>query len=231
MSNPFSLEAHDVRKSFRDAESELVVIEGLSFVFPVTGSVAITGRSGIGKSTLMHLLGGLERPTSGKVICAGQDISVLDAEALAAFRSRTVGFVFQFHHLLPEFSALENVTLPLLIAGVKQSEADDRAEALLTRVGLKARLKHRPSQLSGGEQQRVSIARALINRPRVLLADEPTGNLDIKTAREIQDLLQEMNNDLDNLLIVVTHLGELARSMDCVLEMEPGGRLSVVPVA
>jgi lipoprotein-releasing system ATP-binding protein len=139
-----------------------------------------------------------------------------------------VGFIFQFHHLLSEFSALENVAMPLLIADVSRSEALDRAEAILERVGLKSRLKHRPGQLSGGEQQRVSIARSLVHRPRLVLADEPTGNLDMRTARMVQELLKETNSEFDNLLIIVTHLGELASAMDIVLEMEAGGALARV---
>lgn len=223
-----TVEVKNVRKAFRDAESELVVIDDLSFIFPREGSVAITGRSGTGKSTLLHLLGALDTPSSGKIVVDGAEISSMNAEQRSAFRAATIGFVFQFHHLLPEFDALENVMMPLLIAGVDGAEAEERSHALLSRVGLGNRVRHRPGQLSGGEQQRVSIARALVRRPMIVLADEPTGNLDIKTAQEVQALMLEMNSDLKNLMITVTHLGELARSMDCVLEMVPGGRLSVV---
>ncbi len=226
--NSARIEVKEVRKAFRDAESELVVIDNLSFVFPSEGSVAITGRSGTGKSTLLHLLGALDTPSSGKILVDGADISSMNAEQRSQFRASTIGFIFQFHHLLPEFTALENVMMPLLIGGIESGEAQERSLALLQRVGLASRAQHRPGQLSGGEQQRVSIARALVRRPKIVLADEPTGNLDIKTAQEIQQLLLEMNNDLKNLMITVTHLGELARSMDCVLEMVPGGRLSVV---
>jgi lipoprotein-releasing system ATP-binding protein len=227
MSN-LKIEVKAISKGFRDADNQLLVIDSVSHLFPATGTVAITGRSGIGKSTLLHLLGGLERPSSGSIFYDGQDITQLNAEQLAQFRGKNVGFIFQFHHLLGEFSALENVAMPLIILRVAKDDAMAQAEQLLRKVGLESRLNHRPGQLSGGEQQRVSIARALISRPRVVLADEPTGNLDIRTAREVQDLLKQMNRELGNLMIIVTHLDELASAMDCVLEMEQGGQLKEI---
>ncbi len=212
-------------KSYQDADRELTVIRDLSFTFPAQGAVAIIGRSGIGKSTLMHLLGGLDVPTLGRVFYDEIEVSALSSDQRASFRARKVGFIFQFHHLLPEFSALENVAMPLAISGVKDEEALEIAAGLLDRIGLKSRISHRPSQLSGGEQQRVAIARALIAKPRVVLADEPTGNLDVSTAAEVQSIVLELNRELGNTLIVVTHNQELARSMDLVVEMMPGGKL------
>jgi lipoprotein-releasing system ATP-binding protein len=215
-------------KSYKDADRELTVIKDLSFSFPEYGSVAIIGRSGIGKSTLMHLLGGLDIPTSGTVLYDDMPISSLPSDERAALRAKKVGFIFQFHHLLPEFSALENVAMPLIIAGVDDDEALGVSRELLLRMGLKDRVEHRPSQLSGGEQQRVSIARALAIKPRLVLADEPTGNLDVNTANEVQRILRELNRELKNTLIIVTHNHELARNMDLVVEMSPGGELTQV---
>ena len=215
-------------KSYRDADRELTVIKDLTFSFPEHGSIAIIGRSGIGKSTLMHLLGGLDIPTSGTVLYDDMPISSLSSDDRAALRAKQVGFIFQSHHLLPEFSALENVSMPLIISGVEESEALDVASGLLNRMGLESRVAHRPSQLSGGEQQRVSIARALACEPRVVLADEPTGNLDVNTASDVQRILLELNRELKNTLIIVTHSHELARSMDLVVEMSPGGELTQV---
>ena len=214
-----------VTKRYRDADHDLVVINDLTFCFPPKGSVAIIGRSGIGKSTLLHLLGGLDTPTSGRIVYDSTDVSGLSVDARARFRATTVGFIFQFHHLLPEFSARENVTMPLIIGGVIEDEAVERAEYFLRLMGLTKRMDHLPSQLSGGEQQRVAIARALVTEPRVVLADEPTGNLDVKTAEEVQELLLESNRRLENTLIVVTHNTELARNMDMAVEMLPGGNL------
>ena len=218
----------NLTKSYQDADRELTVIRDLTFSFPEKGSVAIIGRSGIGKSTLMHLLGGLDVPTRGRVMYGDRAVSELSSDERAAFRASKVGFIFQFHHLLPEFSALENVAMPLTIAGVSDGEAFDVAAELLVRMGLKDRMEHRPSQLSGGEQQRVAIARALVAQPRVVLADEPTGNLDVATAAEVQSIVLELNRELENTLIVVTHNQDLARSMDLVIEMLPGGELVTV---
>lgn len=222
------VEVKNLTKSYRDADRDLTVIKGISYAFPEAGSVAIIGRSGIGKSTLMHLLGGLDVPSSGSVMYDDVNVSAMGSDERAAFRARKVGFIFQFHHLLPEFSALENVAMPLTIVGVPDTEAKDVARSLLARMGLESRQHHLPSQLSGGEQQRVAIGRALIAKPRVVLADEPTGNLDVDTALEVQKMMLEMNRELRNTLIIVTHNHELASSMDVVVEMMPGGEL--VPV-
>jgi len=221
------IEVASLTKRYRDADRELTVIENLSFSFPDRGSVAIIGRSGTGKSTLMHLLGALDSPSSGSVTYGHTNISALRSDDRAAFRAKHIGFIFQFHHLLPEFNALENVALPLIMSGVSDSEAQERAAAILDKVGLAARKEHLPSQLSGGEQQRVAIARALVARPAVVLADEPTGNLDLATASEIQQLLLDINREQGSTLIIVTHNHELARSLDMVVEMHPGGALVV----
>jgi ABC-type lipoprotein export system ATPase subunit len=219
------VEIERLSKRYRDADRELTVINDLSFSFPEKGSVAIIGRSGTGKSTLMHLLGGLDLPSSGCVKYGGVNLSAMASDERAAFRAKNIGFVFQFHHLLPEFSALENVALPLVMSGISDGESKEAAAALLEKVGLSSRKGHLPSQLSGGEQQRVAIARALVAKPRVILADEPTGNLDIETAAGVQKLLLEMNRDQGSTLIIVTHNHELARSLDTVVEMLPGGEL------
>lgn len=218
----------NLHKSYKDARNELKVIESLTIEFKEGSSNAIVGRSGIGKSTLLHVLGGLDSPNSGTVYYDDVNIFTLNDEKLAKLRGQSVGFVFQFHHLLPEFSALENVAMPLLIAGVTDAEASERARELLTEVGLAERMDHRPGQLSGGEQQRVAISRALVVRPKLLLADEPTGNLDHNTANEIQTLLKNIGLRFNTTLIVVTHNTELANSMDYVYEMAPGGHLSSI---
>jgi lipoprotein-releasing system ATP-binding protein len=219
------IEIRNLTKRYQDADRTLTVIEGVSFSFPESGSVAILGRSGIGKSTLLHLLGGLDVPSEGTVRYGDTVVSALSPDDRAAFRARRVGFIFQFHHLLPEFSALENVAMPLVIAAEEPRIAEQRAAALLERVGLRDRMHHLPSQLSGGEQQRVAIARALVTEPEVVLADEPTGNLDVNTAAQVQDLLIEMNRQQKNTLIVVTHSYDLARTLGMAVEMLPGGRL------
>lgn len=217
-----------VTKCYKDADRDLVVIEDVSFCFPSEGAVAIIGRSGIGKSTMLHLLGGLDIPTTGEIFFDSTRISGLTADARARFRAETVGFIFQFHHLLPEFTAVENVSMPLIISGIEEEQARIRSRKLLERMELSKRIDHLPSQLSGGEQQRVAIARALIGEPKVILADEPTGNLDVKTAEGVQKLLLEINRERGNTLIVVTHNRELAGNMDITVEMLPGGALAAV---
>lgn len=216
----------NLHKAYSEAGNELIVINELNVEFKESSRNAIAGISGIGKSTLLHLLGGLDRPSAGSICYEDQDIFSLSDETLAGLRGRSVGFIFQFHHLLPEFNALENAAMPLLIAGVSQEESESRAKEILEEVGLGQRLAHRPGQLSGGEQQRVAIARALIIRPRLLLADEPTGNLDYKTAAEIQNLIKDVSQRYGTTLIIVTHNKELASSMDHVFEMMPGGNLT-----
>jgi lipoprotein-releasing system ATP-binding protein len=184
--------------------------------------VAIVGASGAGKSTFLHVLGTLDAPTSGRIQIDEQDLTRMDAAKLAAFRNRTIGFVFQFHHLLPEFTAVENVAMPGLIAGLSRPEAERRATALLADVGLSHRLDHRPGELSGGEQQRVALARALLMEPRLLLADEPTGNLDARTGADIHELLVELNRKRGMTMIVVTHNEDLAARMPRRLHMVKG---------
>jgi len=215
----------EVTKEYLDAERTLTILNKVSFTFPEKGSCAIVGRSGIGKSTLLHLLGALDLPTSGRIIIGGVDVTSLSTDDRAAFRGLHVGFVFQFHHLLPEFTAAENVAMPLIIAGQQRTKALSEANALLERVGLRERLTHRPAALSGGEAQRVAIARALVTRPDILLADEPTGSLDITTGEEVCSLLLDVCREQGSLMVVVTHSSELAHRMDQVFEMVPGGGL------
>ena len=186
-------------------------------------TVAIVGESGVGQSTLLHLLGGLERPSAGTIRVAGFDLSTRSEREIARFRNRQVGFVFQFHHLLPDFTALENVMMPCLIGGSSPAEAAERARHLLERVGLKERLTHRPGELSGGEQQRVAVARAVVLRPAVVLADEPTGNLDPHTGDEVERLLLELNREAGITCVVVTHSDRLAAAMDRTLRLVEGG--------
>jgi len=217
-----SIIAQDVTKSFA-RDGELVeVLKGVSLTIAAGELAAIVGPSGVGKSTLLHLLGGLERPTAGTICYGDTDLAGLSDVALARFRNQRVGFVFQFHHLLPEFSALENVMIPLLLRRLSAEKARTQARGLLNRVGLGARLRHRPGELSGGEQQRVAIARALIGEPAVLLADEPTGNLDTKTGGEVFELIRELNRERRLTCVFITHNEELARRTDRVLRMLDG---------
>lgn len=207
-------------KSFGNGAKRVEVLKGIDLTFYQGESVAIVGASGAGKTTLLHILGTIDRPTSGKVFYEGKDIFTMGEKELAHFRNREIGFVFQFHHLLPEFNALENTMMPCLIQGLSKKEAALRAEAILSTVGLKDRLTHKPGELSGGEQQRVAVARALVLEPKVLLADEPTGNLDTKTGESIFTLLQELNREKGVTLIIVTHnlrlAGELPRQIHLV---------------
>ena len=212
------IDARDIRKSFGTLE----VLKGIDFSAAAREVVAIMGASGAGKSTLLQILGTLSTPDGGSLQIEGQDVLRLKGDALAAFRGRRIGFVFQAHHLLPEFTALENVMIPALIAGVSKREAHAKAERLLDEVGLSARLDHKPSELSGGEQQRVAIARALVNDPAVLLADEPTGNLDSATKQEIHRLLFALRERLGQTIVIVTHDPELAALCDRCLTMKDG---------
>jgi lipoprotein-releasing system ATP-binding protein len=216
------IRVQDVWKSFpRDGE-RVEVLKGVSLRIAPGELVAAVGPSGVGKSTLLHLLGALERPTSGEILYAETALSTLNDAALAELRNRRVGFVFQFHHLLPEFTALENVMLPLLIRRDPIGEARARAQGLLAQVGLAERLRHRPGELSGGEQQRVALARALVGEPTVLLADEPTGNLDSKTGEEVFELLRQINRERQLTSLIVTHNETLAGRTDRILRMLDG---------
>jgi len=221
MSDAF-IEVQQLYKTFGNGAKQVDVLKGIDLVIRPRETLAIVGASGVGKTTLLHILGTLDRPTSGKVLYDGKDVFTLDERALALFRNRQVGFVFQFHHLLPEFNALENTMLPCLIQGISKKEALSRAEAILTLVGLKERLSHRPGEMSGGEQQRVAVARAMVLEPRVLLADEPTGNLDTRTGEAVFDLLQELNRDKGLTLIIVTHNMKLAGRLSRQIQMVDG---------
>ncbi len=200
-------------KSFGNGAKKVEVLRGIDLTFFRGERAAIVGASGVGKTTLLHILGTLDRPTAGKVLYGGRDIFTLNEKELAFFRNQEIGFVFQFHHLLPEFNALENTMMPCLIQSIPKKEAALRAEAILTLVGLKERLSHKPGELSGGEQQRVAVARALVLEPKILLADEPTGNLDTKTGESVFALLQELNRIKNVTLIIVTHNPNLAAQM------------------
>jgi len=200
-------------KWFSSSGSRLEILKGVELTMDVGETLAVVGASGIGKSTLLHIIGTLERPDAGHVFFEDRDIFAHSDDRLAKLRNRRIGFVFQFHHLLPEFSALENAMMPALISGMNRQEAVDRAESILVRVGLGERLKHRVVKLSGGEQQRVALARALVLSPPLLLADEPTGNLDRKSSDQVHELLLELNRELAMTLVVVTHNSELASYM------------------
>lgn len=216
------LEVENVCKTFRTEEKLIEVLKGVDLVVEEGQTLAILGSSGVGKTTLLHILGTLDRPSSGSVRYGGEDPFQKNDRQLAAFRNRHIGFVFQFHHLLPEFSALENVMMPALIAGLPKKHAEERAAALLVELGLGDRLSHRPGKLSGGEQQRVAVARALVMQPRVVLADEPTGNLDTRTADTVQELMVSLSRKKGVTLIVVTHNPRFASRMDRQLEMVDG---------
>jgi len=209
-------------KSYGDGTKQVEVLKGVDLTLQRAERVAIVGASGVGKTTLLHILGTLDRPTSGRVLYEGKDIFTLNEKELALFRNGEIGFVFQFHHLLPEFSALENTMMPCLIRGMSKREAAGRAETILSLVGLKHRLLHKPGELSGGEQQRVAVARALVLEPKVLMADEPTGNLDTRTGEAVFDLLQELNRIKGVTLIVVTHNPKLAARMSRQIHLVEG---------
>ncbi|MBE9487052.1 MAG: ABC transporter ATP-binding protein [Chloroflexi bacterium] len=222
MSEPALLEIRNLQKTFTTAGGEITILQQINVKIVAGERVAVVGTSGAGKTTLMHILGGLDRPTRGEILFEGDNIFALRGAALDAFRNRTIGFIFQFHQLLPEFSALENVMMPLLIGGVPRAEASEKASSILNEVGLAHRLTHKPGALSGGEQQRVAIARALVREPCLLLADEPTGNLDSGTSEEIMALLNQMHLARGLTMVIVTHNRELAASLDRVLEIEDG---------
>jgi lipoprotein-releasing system ATP-binding protein len=216
------IEVADLSKSFGTKAGKVEVLKGIDLKVAAGETIALVGASGAGKSTLLHILGTLDRPTSGKVLFDGEDVFRRSDASLAQFRNSAIGFVFQFHHLLPEFSALENAMMPALISGMKKTEAEPIARKLLEDVGLSHRLTHRPGELSGGEQQRVAIARALVLSPRLLLADEPTGNLDMKTSDEVHDLLAEIHRSSGITLMIVTHNERLAAGMDRIIRMVDG---------
>lgn len=212
----------DLHKSYYDGEAELPVLQGINLDIYMSELLAIIGSSGVGKSTLLHLIGTLDRPTTGSVLYDEHDIFTLPDTELARFRNKEIGFVFQFHHLLPEFTALENVAMGALITTSNDKQVYEEAEALLDYVGLSERLSHFPSQLSGGERQRVAIARSLINKPKVVLADEPTGNLDRRSSEAVLELLWDLNSKSGQTFVIVTHNQELTQQVDRVVQLVDG---------
>ncbi|HEY8278925.1 MAG TPA: ABC transporter ATP-binding protein [Bdellovibrionota bacterium] len=222
MNNETLLRARGVTKTYTKDGAPVEVLRGVDFELREGETLAILGSSGAGKSTLLHVLGTLEPPTEGEVLYYGQDVTNFSSEKVSRFRNREIGFVFQFHYLLQEFSALENVLMPALIAGEDRPKYEERARALLTEVGLSHRLTHRPAELSGGEQQRVALARALIMHPRVLLADEPTGNLDSANAQKVKDLFLELSKSRGITIALVTHDEDIAKDFGRHLVMKDG---------
>lgn len=216
------LTAHDIRKTYTNDALTLDVLKGVSLQIDVAEITAIVGPSGAGKSTLVHVLGLLDRPTSGSLVFDGQDVTRLSDDAVSALRNASIGFVFQFHHLLPEFSALENVMMPAFIAGQSGNTVRERAQRLLTDVGMGERMEHRPSELSGGEQQRVAVARALMNSPKIVFADEPSGNLDSANADHLHQLLFDLRDKYRQSFVIVTHNLSLAARADRIITMVNG---------
>lgn len=216
------VQSRGLKKSFKVGDDYLEVLRGLNFSIMKGEMLGIVGVSGAGKSTLLHIIGALDRPTGGDVIFNSQGIFKMTDIQLAEFRNRKIGFVFQFHHLLPEFTALENVMLPVLISKKGKDEAIKEAKRILTEVGLRDRINHKPGQLSGGEQQRVAVARALINNPQLVLADEPTGNLDSKTSEDVYELLYKLNREMGQTFVIVTHNDTLVKRMTRVIRLADG---------
>lgn len=222
MNDPVIVECEDLEKSFHDGEQKVEVLAGLTLQVKAAEQVAIVGPSGAGKSTLLHVLGGLDKPSGGNVSIDGHSIWRLSEKKRSYLRNQKLGFVYQFHHLLPEFNALENVAMPLILGGLAAKKALEQADEILQEVGLSHRLTHKPAQLSGGERQRTAIARALVTKPKCLLADEPTGNLDRHTAEQVYEIMSRLNREFATSLIIVTHDLSLAAKMDRVLSLEDG---------
>ncbi|MDP7537089.1 MAG: lipoprotein-releasing ABC transporter ATP-binding protein LolD [Methylococcales bacterium] len=222
MSKSVFLETKKLVKYYRQGNLDVSVLKGIDLVVNQGDQIAIMGASGSGKSTLLHLLGGLDEATSGDVLLDGSNIRDLGQQKLAAIRNKSLGFIYQFHHLLAEFDAVENVAMPLLISGVSVTQSRKKAKQLLERVGLGHRLHHKPAELSGGERQRAAVARALINNPKCVLADEPTGNLDSASAEQLYQLMVELNKEMAVSFLIVTHDKALAERMDTVLHLEDG---------
>jgi lipoprotein-releasing system ATP-binding protein len=227
---PWLVRAEGIDKAFEDAGRLVVVLHGLDLSIAAGEEIAIVGQSGVGKSTLLHVLGSLEAPSAGKVYFENQDLFALDDRKMAEFRNHKLGFVFQFHYLLSDFNAIENVMMPALIARIAEKEARERAAEVLAMVGLEGKFHRRPAELSGGEQQRVAVARAVVMRPRLVLADEPTGNLDPHTADEVHDLFHKLNQSLGLTLVVATHNERLSRSMGRTLRLREGRLFDVTGV-
>ncbi len=214
------IEVSALSKSFHDGDLNVTVLNDVNLLLKARERIAIVGASGSGKSTLLQLLGGLDKPSQGEVVLCGNKLNNLADNVRGKLRNQHLGFIYQFHHLLPEFTALENVAMPLMVRNESVKKIQQQAKDILGRVGLKDRTQHKPSELSGGERQRVAIARALVTQPKVILADEPTGNLDSKTAAQVSDIMMELNNELDTAIVMVTHDMGLAETMDIVYELK-----------
>ena len=216
------IEVNALSKSFHDGDLNVTVLNHVDFSLKASERIAIVGASGSGKSTLLQLLGGLDKPSQGEVTLCGNKLNEVSDTIRGKLRNQYLGFIYQFHHLLPEFTALENVAMPLMVRNQPVKQIQQQAKEILGRVGLKDRIQHKPSELSGGERQRVAIARALVTQPKVILADEPTGNLDSKTASQVSALMTELNNELDTAIVMVTHDMNLAETMDTIYEIKDG---------